>query len=96
LDVLSQYCPISVVKLGAKGSLIKAYGEVVRVEPMPATRIDTTGAGDIYASGFLYGLMNGYSIVKAGKLATKLSSAIIEVVGAKLSDEKWSQLLAEL
>lgn len=96
LEVLSQYCPVSVVKLGAKGSIIKVDGQVTRIDPMPATRIDTTGAGDIYASGFLYGLMNGYSVEKSGKLATRLSSAIIEVVGAKMSDEKWSQLLAEL
>lgn len=96
LSILAQYCPIAIVKLGAKGSLIQVNGTITEIAPMEATRIDTTGAGDIYASGFLYGLMNGYSTKKSGELATLLSSAIIEVVGAKLSDEKWAQLLAKM
>lgn len=96
LDILATYCPIAIVKLGAKGSIVSVNGVFTEIPPYPAKRIDTTGAGDIYASGFLYGLMNNLPIDKAGALATKLSSKIIEVVGAKLPEEEWKNLRKEL
>lgn len=89
LDVLSEYCSIAIVKIGKDGSLIKMDGEVTKIDPVDAVRRDTTGAGDIYASGFLYGLMNDYSAEQAGNLASYLSARMIEHIGAKLPDEVW-------
>lgn len=91
LEELSNYCPIAIVKVGKDGSYIKMNGEVTRIEPVDAVRRDTTGAGDIYASGFLYGLMNGFSAQKAGDLASFLSARMIEYIGAKLPDEVWEE-----
>lgn len=92
LNVLSEYCPIAIVKIGKDGSLIKMNGEITTIEPVDAVRRDTTGAGDIYASGFLYGLLNGYSAQKAGDLASFLSAKMIEYIGAKLPDEIWDEV----
>lgn len=95
LHKLSEDCSIAIVKVGKDGSYIKMSGEVTAIAPVDAQRIDTTGAGDIYASGFLYGLVNDYSALKAGNLASYLSSRLIEYVGAKLPDEEWEAIKKE-
>lgn len=92
LNVLSDYCPIAIVKIGKDGSLIKMNNEITKIEPVDAVRRDTTGAGDIYASGFLYGLLNDFPTQKSGDLACYLSARIIEYIGAKLPDEVWLEV----
>ena len=95
LHKLSEDCPVAIVKVGKDGSYIKMDGEVTAIAPVDATRIDTTGAGDIYAAGFLYGLVNNYGALKSGNLASYLSARLIEYVGAKLPDEEWQKLKKE-
>ncbi len=92
LHVLAESCPVAIVKVGKDGSYIKMNGEVTGIEPVEAKRVDTTGAGDIYASGFLHGLVNGYNALKSGNLASYLSARLIEHVGAKLPDEVWAEI----
>ena len=92
LNVLAEYCPVSIVKVGKEGSFIKKDGEITRVGVIPVKAVDSTGAGDIYASGILYGLMNGYTPAQAGQLAAFLSGKLIEYVGAKLPDEVWEEV----
>ena len=50
---------LAVIKMGAEGSFCIAGGEMVRIGVRPSRPIDTTGAGDLYAAGFIYGHMNG-------------------------------------
>lgn len=95
LHKLSEDCAIAIVKVGKDGSYIKMNGEVTAIAPVDAQRIDTTGAGDIYASGFLYGYMNNFSALKSGNLASYLSARMIEYVGAKLPDEEWAKIKEE-
>ena len=92
LNVLSEYCPIAIVKVGKEGSFIKMDGETTHVGVIPVKAVDTTGAGDIYASGILYGLMNGYTPEQAGELAAYLAGHVIEYVGAKLPDDVWKEV----
>lgn len=96
LEILSTYCPVAIVKLGAKGSIVKVNGKTTVIAPRKANCIDTNGAGDIYAAGFMYGLLKDYDIEHCGEIATLLSSTIIETVGAKLTDEQWEKLLPEV
>jgi sugar/nucleoside kinase (ribokinase family) len=84
LEVLSSYCPVSVVKLGAEGSLAKINGETTIIPAVKAQCKDTTGAGDIFGSGFLYGLTNDYSITETGGLASKLGAKCVETIGARI------------
>lgn len=89
LKELSKYCKISVVKIGKDGSLICTGDSVYKIDPVDAVRVDTTGAGDIYAAGFLYGLSCGFPLERSGNIASYLSSRLIEHVGAKLPEEVW-------
>jgi len=84
LEVLSSYCPVSVVKLGAEGSLVHINGETTVIPAVKAHCKDTTGAGDIFAAGFLYGLINDYPIAEAGALASKLGAKCVETIGARI------------
>jgi len=84
LEVLSTYCPAAVVKLGADGSLAHVHGETTVIPSIKAHCKDSTGAGDIYAAGFLYGLTNNYTIADAGALASKLGARCIETIGARI------------
>lgn len=93
---LGKYCDIAVVKIGKKGSLILKDGEITRVEGNSANAIDTTGAGDIYASGFLFGLANNLPLNICGKIGTILATKVVEIIGPKLSDEQWISAKLEI
>jgi sugar/nucleoside kinase (ribokinase family) len=94
LEILSQYCDTAIVKLGAKGSIVKHQNQVIDIPAVPANCIDTNGAGDIYAAGFLHGLFSHYPIEECGKIGSTLSALLVETVGAKLSNETWEKVIA--
>ena len=92
LEELSKYCGVAIVKVGKDGSWIKKEGQITHVEAQLTEARDTTGAGDIYASGVLYGLLNGYTPAQCGELASYLSARMVEHIGAKLPDEVWEEV----
>lgn len=90
LQVLSALCDMTVVKLGADGSLLKKGTELVHVPAvLPERVIDTTGAGDYFAAGFLYGCLCNCSLDKCGAIGSLLSAQVIATVGTKLLPEQW-------
>lgn len=96
LHKIGEMCQLAVVKLGAQGSMIKSGNRVIRIEAIPAKSVDTTGAGDIYASGFLYALAEGHDLETAGKLGSLLAGHVVEVVGAKIPEETWQMLAPQI
>jgi len=92
IHLIGDLCDYAIVKVGKEGSMIKHKGEVTVVDSIVAKSIDTTGAGDLYASGFLCGLMNGYPIKKCGQLGSILAGKTIEVIGPKMTPEKWDEV----
>ena len=93
VDEISSMCSIAVVKDGSNGSYIKKGTEMIFQEaPEIKKVVDTTGAGDYYAAGFLYGLTSGYSMEKCGKIATLLATTIIQKVGTTLTKKKWEEI----
>ncbi|GAF04437.1 adenosine kinase [Saccharicrinis fermentans] len=96
LDEMAKDCNIAVLKLGKNGSLIKQAETTFEVGVIPAKSIDTTGAGDLYAAGFLYGLVNLMPLDKCGEIGALLSGNVIEVVGPKMDDERWKKIHSEL
>jgi len=96
LMTISPQCRIAVVKLGKNGSLVKHKDERHEIGCIPAEAIDTTGAGDLYASGFLYGLIQGYSLQVCGRIGSLLSGRVVEMIGAKLDEAKWREVEAAL
>ena len=93
---LASMCDIAVVKVGAEGSLIQQGDQVVTIGPIPANVIDTTGAGDLWASGFMAGLVQGKSLKQCGLMGATLAANIIEVIGAKMDEKRWQKILDSL
>lgn len=92
LDEISSMCNIAVVKIGDKGSLIKRDDELLKIGSMDVKSIDTTGAGDLYASGFLYAYSTGKNLEQCGLTGTLLAGNVIEVVGAKMDTARWEKI----
>ncbi len=83
----------AVVKNGKKGSVISHEGKLYEIPLYGTTKpADTTGAGDTYAAGFLYGIEKGCSIEDAGRIASLLAGEIIRETGAQFSKEKSTEL----
>jgi sugar/nucleoside kinase (ribokinase family) len=93
---LKDMVDLAVIKMGAEGSFCVSGGEMVRIGVRPSKPIDTTGAGDLYAAGFIYGHMNGQSMETCGKMGAILSGRIIELIGAKLDEASWKILRREI
>ena len=92
LDCISEDCDFTVVKLGSKGSLIKHNGTVYEVGTPHVECVDSTGAGDLYASGLLYGIAKGYNAETCGKIGAIIGSIVIQNYGARISDDNWETI----
>jgi len=93
LAALAQRAGIAVLKVGKRGSYIahnKSITEIKAAGRGPA--VDTTGAGDLWASGFLYGLVQGYPMEKCGRLASACGYEVCQVLGASIPDAGWSRV----
>ena len=86
---MGKLCTTAVVKNGKLGSFISHNQKLYNIPVQgPSTPIDTTGAGDIYAAGFLYGLCNHLDIEQSGYIASFLAGEIIQQRGAQFTKEK--------
>ncbi len=93
LGVLSQKVDIAVLKVGPRGSYIVHGGQTIRIPSMgDGTALDTTGAGDLWAAGFLFGLVNGYPLEKCGQLGSACGYEVCQVIGASIPDEGWKRI----
>jgi sugar/nucleoside kinase (ribokinase family) len=94
---LNNYCELAAVKAGPGGSYITNGGPV---EVIPAIHVpyvvDTTGAGDLWAAGFLYGLSHHCELRTCGHLGSLLGAAAVETLGAYLSEPTWNKLLPRI
>lgn len=93
LDKIADMCDYAVVKIGSKGSLIKHDGIVDEVAPIKVdTVVDTTGAGDLFASGFIYGITKKFSAEKCGQLGSILGGTVIQNYGARIPNNLWKEI----
>lgn len=93
LNHIGAMCELAVVKIGMRGALIKRGEEVVHVGIMAAAkRVDTTGAGDFYAAGFMYGLSEGMSLRACGTIGAITAGKVIEVVGTTFGEDAWREI----
>ena len=93
LQSLAGEVPIAVLKVGARGSYIAHDGKKIAIEPKgDGQAVDTTGAGDLWASGFLYGLVNGYPLEKCGELGSACGYEVCQVVGISIPEEGWQRI----
>ncbi|MGN0907039.1 MAG: adenosine kinase [Bullifex sp.] len=90
---MGKLAPIAVVKNGKKGSFVSDNRVITKIDVQGSSEpVDTTGAGDTYAAGFLYGIAKGYSSETAGKIASYLAGEIISQTGAQFTKEKSQEL----
>lgn len=85
-----------VITKGKDGALVfdgTAYHEI---EPFPTKAVDATGAGDMFAGAFLYGITNGQSHEEAGKLASAASSAVVSKFGPRLSENHVKDVMKKI
>ena len=96
---IHQHAENVALTLGENGSLLMHDGESIPIEGVSVDAVDTTGAGDMYAAGILYGITNGLSWKRAGHLASHASARIVSQLGARLqnpfSPQELQQLLDE-
>lgn len=93
LEHLHSLCEVAVVKLGAAGSTVMCEGEKAFAPAMKVDKVvDTTAAGDFYAAGVMYGLMNGYTLTQCAEIGTLLSGHVIQTVGTRLPEEIWGNI----
>jgi sugar/nucleoside kinase (ribokinase family) len=77
-------CDVVAITCGADGALVSAGGHRVRFTAVPVERVvDTTGAGDLFAAGFLYGLTHELDIETSARLGALAASEVISHVGAR-------------
>ena len=96
LDELAEMCDIAIVKIGKEGSMIKSGQETTVIGIIESKALDTTGAGDLYASGFLFGYLNNLGFEKSGKLGALLAGKVIEGYGAKISNSDWELIRTQI
>ena len=92
-------CKISVLKLGKSGSMIKSNNGLIKVDANLVTAVDTTGAGDLWQAGFLYGYvsckkLSGKLLEKSGGFGSVLGAEIVQVMGASIPNHRWSEIKA--
>lgn len=92
LDIFAGLCDIAVVKVGSEGSMVSDGKSVFKADAVPARPVDTTGAGDLYASGFLFGLTVNEPLDTCAGIGSILAGKVIEGLGAKIPDNKWDEV----
>ena len=89
---IAQQCDIAVVKVGKRGSYVQQSNERYHIGAITTSCTDSTGAGDLYAGGFLHALSDGFDIRRCGEIGTIAAGRIVEVVGTKLSEDTWDEI----
>jgi sugar/nucleoside kinase (ribokinase family) len=84
MDQAERHCSIVAITRGAEGALVSANGQRIAVPAVPVSHVvDTTGAGDLFAAGFLYGLTRNLDVETCGKLGAVAAAEVISHVGAR-------------
>jgi len=82
-ETLSDWTETVALTIGAYGALISHQGETCYIDPLPVRVEDTTGAGDAFAAGFLYGMTHDLSPLDSGRIGATLAAAVIGQTGPR-------------
>jgi sugar/nucleoside kinase (ribokinase family) len=92
VDAIAKEVEIAVVTIGKDGVLASRNGLVIHEKAREANVVDTTGAGDNFAAGFLYGYSLGATLEQSAQIGSLLAGNVIERFGAQIADERWEQI----
>ncbi|KAK7376790.1 hypothetical protein VNO80_02207 [Phaseolus coccineus] len=88
LEFLANYCQWAVVTLGSKGCIAKHGNKIARVAAIGEARAkDATGAGDLFASGFLYGVMKDMKLEECCRVGACSGGSVVRSLGGELTLE---------
>lgn len=93
---IHQHAENVAMTLGADGSLLMHESRAIPIEGVPTQAVDTTGAGDMYAAGILYGITNNLSWKQSGHLASHAASRVVSQLGARLNQPFTAEEVQEL
>lgn len=96
LLALGECCTLAVVKLGARGVSMIQDGEELFAETTPVRPVDTTGAGDLWAAGFLSGILTDQNLTVSARRGAALGAHVVQQIGAWIPEEDWTKLRADL
>lgn len=89
---IAEQCQLAIVKVGKRGSLVRQGDKQYQIGAVCTHSIDTTGAGDLYAGGFLYAWSEGFDLRRSAEIGTIAAGRVCEVIGTKLSEETWEEI----
>lgn len=89
---LSEQCEIAVVKVGKRGSYVRQRDCLHHIGAITSACLDSTGAGDLYAGGFLHAYSDGFDLRRCGEIGTIAAGRVVEIVGTKLPEETWEEI----
>ncbi len=93
IQVMSHHVTYAVLKIGKRGSYVSHNGTITKIEAVSGNpAVDTTGAGDLWAAGFLFGIAHGFSIEKSGQIGSACGYEICQIMGAQLHKEAWARI----
>lgn len=92
VKVLSETVDVSVVTLGKEGAIIGSKGQFYKVDAEGGKPVDTTGAGDNFAAGFLYGQSVGATLIQSARIGSMMAGYVIDVVGPQIPYSQWEQI----
>jgi len=81
---------------GGDGALVWDGKDLISIDPVPVTPVDTVGAGDMFAGAFLYGLTRGWGHKRAGDLASAASAKLVTSLGPRIAKDEAQAVLARL
>ena len=83
---VQNHCEVSAITRGEKGSIVISGGEKIYIDAEPVAKlVDTTGAGDAYAAGFLFSVATGQSIGISGRIGSICAAEVVSHIGARPS-----------
>lgn len=95
-NYLKEHTKIAVIKMGARGSMAVTQTQKIYQEAFKVNVIDTTGAGDLFASGFLHGFLLGKSLKECLHDGALVASYVIQVPGAEIPESYWQEIRKQL
>ena len=94
---LASWCDIAAIKLGRRGALIRRGNETAKVPAQLVEEpVDTTAAGDLWAAGFLYGVLRERPLMEAAWYGSLISSEVVKMVGSELPEPAWNEIKGKI
>ncbi len=95
-DWMAKRCETAIVLMGPQGCFVRQGEEKKRCPAYPVQPLDTTGAGDLFASGFLHGYVRGYPLEICAHYGAISGRAVVQVIGPMIPHSAWEKIYLEL